>query len=224
MQGAGSGQFHGRRLRHRRALAHADRGRRHPRHARRAARAAAGCAADRSASRSWRSRRPIRAVAAANSSPGRSASRWPVALCGRAVPGIVPPRRRARLPVILRVRQPHLLDLPPMSSDPIVILAARRTPVGAFQGVLRGRHRAAARRGGHQGRRRRLRARRGRHRRGDHGLRAVGRARPGAGPPGRTRRRPAAARPRHHGEQDVRLGDEAVMLGSRPDSRRLRPA
>ena len=39
-----------------------------------------------------------------------------------------------------------------MSSDPIVILAARRTPVGAFQGVFAGVTAPATRCGGHQGR------------------------------------------------------------------------
>ncbi len=39
-----------------------------------------------------------------------------------------------------------------MNSDPVVILSARRTPVGAFQGALTERHCAPARSGRDQGR------------------------------------------------------------------------
>ena len=80
-----------------------------------------------------------------------------------------------------------------MSSDPIVILAARPHTRRRVPGCLRRRDRPTTGSGRHQGRRGRLQGGRGRHRRGHHGLRPVGR---GWAKLPRGRRRSARASPR----------------------------
>ena len=80
-----------------------------------------------------------------------------------------------------------------MNTDPIVIVGAARTPMGGFLGDFKdvaapALGARAIRRGGRAGGRRPPR-----RRRNPDGLRAAGGSGPGAGAPGRARRRPAAA-------------------------------
>ena len=93
------------------------------------------------------------------------------------------------------------------AQDPVVIVGAARTPMGGFLGdfkdvaapALGARAiTAAVERAGVPPKRRR----------DADGLRAAGRAGPGAGAPGGARRRPAARRGRDDDQQDVRLGHE----------------
>ena len=109
-----------------------------------------------------------------------------------------------------------------MDNKHVVIAAATRTPIGAFQGVLAPATApqlgAAAIKGalaaaGVSGRRRP-----GSH----HGLRVARGPGPGARAPGRARRRHPRRRAHHHHQQDVRLGHEGHHDGRRPDSRRRR--
>ena len=84
----------------------------------------------------------------------------------------------------------------------------RPHPDGRVPGRTEGLRRARARRRGDP-RRGRAREDQARGRAGSHhGLRAARRAGPGARAPGGPRRRPAAVGRLHHGEQDVRLGNE----------------
>ena len=103
-----------------------------------------------------------------------------------------------------------------MPNDPIVIVSAARTPMGAFQGELKGfaapELGAAAIRAAVERAKRQARGRRG----SDHGLRAARRPGPGARAPGRARRRAAARHRLHHRQQDVRLGHEGGDARARP--------
>lgn len=98
--------------------------------------------------------------------------------------------------------------------DPVVIVAARRTPIGAFQGALA--HYSAPQLGAHA----LAAAVRQAGLQPDAAQEALmgcclfaglGRS---AGPPGRARRRAAYRRAGHHPEQDVRLGHEGRHAGA----------
>ena len=110
-----------------------------------------------------------------------------------------------------------------MKSDPVVILSARRTPVGAFQGAFASGHRPAARRGRDQGRRRRFR-RDCRAKSTKSSWAACSRPalarRPRARPPWRAGL--PDERADHHGQQNVRLRHARGHAGRRSDSCRHR--
>ena len=91
-------------------------------------------------------------------------------------------------------------------SDSIVIVSAARTPIGGMLGDFSAlaAHELGARR--HQGRGRARRRPRRRRRRGADGQLPDGRPGPGAGAPGRARRRPAQSAGAVTLSQDVRLG------------------
>ena len=108
------------------------------------------------------------------------------------------------------------------TSDPIVIVGTARTAIGGFQGAFApltapqlgsAAIKAAVERAG-------IKA--GRRERGADGLRAAGRPGPGAGAPGRARRRAAAVGALHHRQQDVRLGHEDGDAGLRRPARARR--
>ena len=130
--------------------------------------------------------------------------------------------RVARISDLASRRAAARTDLRTSAMNDTVILAARRTPIGTFQGVLAGATapqlgaaaaRAALADAG-------LSARR--HRRGDLRLRAARRPRPGPGAPGRDRRGRRAFGAGDDGQQDVRLGHEGRDARRRPDPRRRR--
>ena len=92
---------------------------------------------------------------------------------------------------------------------------------GRLSRRLEGRVRPCARRARHFGRGRAGGDRGRQRRRNPDGLRAAGRAGPGAGASGRDRRRIAARGWRDHDQQDVRLGHEGGHGRPRPLARRL---
>ncbi len=107
-----------------------------------------------------------------------------------------------------------------MSEHNVVIVSAKRTPIGAFQGVLSPGNGPAARHSGRQSGNRS-----GRHQAGgcsgnDLRLRAAGRPRPGTGAAGCARCRCPRRSARNHHQQDVRLGAQGRDARGGPDPHR----
>ena len=109
-------------------------------------------------------------------------------------------------------------------TDSIVIVSAARTPIGGLLGDFSALAAHRARRRRHQGRGRARRHHRRRRRRSADGQLPDGRPGPGAGAPGRARRRPAAVGRRGHAVEDVRLGHAGDDVRARHAAGRAAPS